>query len=432
MNYSLRRLKFNFHRAARGAVAGAVLAALWFSPALATAQEATPETWPQWRGPTRDGVWAGKAWPEHLGENDLQLVWRVEMGPGYSGPIVTQDRVFTTETVEQKSERVRALDRQDGHEVWSAEWEGAMRVPFFAASNGSWIRATPAFDGRSLFVAGIRDVLVSLDGESGRENWRLDFVQQYGTDLPAFGFVSSPLVDGDFIYVQASGAVCKLEKATGKVVWRVLESRDTMHASAFSSPVLADVARKRVLVAQTRRALVALDPESGETIWSRDIQAFQGMNILTPTVVGDRVFTSAYGGKSHLFEIQGEKERPEVAEMWSNPVEAYMSSPIVIDGHAYLHLRNQRFTCIDLASGQSKWTTKPYGKYWSMVARGDRILALDEEGMLYLVQANPNAFTLLDSRKVSEEETWAHLAVCQDQLFIRELNAMAVWHWQPR
>ncbi len=106
-----------------------------------------------------------------------------------------------------------------------------------------------------------------------------------------------------------------------------------------------------------------------------------------------------------------------------------MSTPVVINGHAYLHLRNQRFTCIDLATGESKWTTKPYGKYWSMVANGDRILALDQRGEILLIHATPEKFELVDSRKLTDDETWAHLAVAGDEVFVRELNAMTVYRW---
>jgi hypothetical protein len=107
-----------------------------------------------------------------------------------------------------------------------------------------------------------------------------------------------------------------------------------------------------------------------------------------------------------------------------------MSTPVVIDGHAYLHLRNQRFTCMDLTTGQRKWTTAPYGKYWSLVANGDRILALDQRGDLLLIRANPQQFELLDQRKISSDSTWAHLAVCGNEVFVRELNAMTAYRWK--
>jgi glycosyltransferase involved in cell wall biosynthesis len=70
--------------------------------------------------------------------------------------------------------------------------------------------------------AGMRDVLVCLDAATGAERWRADFVEQFKSPLPAFGFVCSPLVVGDFVYVQAGAGFCKLDKQTGKVLWRVL------------------------------------------------------------------------------------------------------------------------------------------------------------------------------------------------------------------
>jgi outer membrane protein assembly factor BamB len=106
-----------------------------------------------------------------------------------------------------------------------------------------------------------------------------------------------------------------------------------------------------------------------------------------------------------------------------------MSSPVVIGGHIYLHLRNQRFTCIDAATGESKWTTKPFGKYWSLVANDQHILALDERGELLLIEANPAAFTVVGRVKVSDQPTWGHLAVAGNVLFVRELNAVSAFRW---
>jgi outer membrane protein assembly factor BamB len=64
-------------------------------------------TWPQWRGPTRDGQVAGPTWPDNLQGDRLKQLWRVELGPGYPGPIVTADRVFVAETKDQSDEIVR-------------------------------------------------------------------------------------------------------------------------------------------------------------------------------------------------------------------------------------------------------------------------------------------------------------------------------------
>lgn len=388
------------------------------------------ETWPQWRGPTRDGLVGGPAWPISLEPDHLKLLWHVDLGPGYPGPIVAADRVFVAETKDEKTEIVRALDRQTGRELWKAEWPGAMSVPFMAKSNGDWIRSTPAYDGQSLYVAGMRDVLVCLDAQTGKERWRVDFVEQYKSSLPAFGFVCSPLVVGDFVYVQAGAGFCKLDKQNGKVLWRVLKDAGGMFGSAFSSPILSTIGGKSQLVVQTRQKLAGVDPESGKVMWSQDIPAMLGMNILTPTVQGDRIFASSYGGGSRLVEIKKTGDGFKIETVWNTSLQGYMSTPIVIGGHAYLHLRSQRFTCLDLATGKQKWTTRPYGQYWSLVAQKDRILALDQRGELLLIRATPEKFDLLDSRKISDQETWGYLAVCGDQVFVRELKGISVYRWR--
>ena len=386
--------------------------------------------WPQWRGPTRDGQIAGPAWPEKLDTNCLQQVWRVELGPSYSGPIVSADRVFTTESKDKKFEVVTAFDRKTGKELWRAQWEGAMTVPFFAKSNGDWIRSTPALDGDRLYVSGMRDVLVCLDTASGTQKWRMDFVKELKSPEPDFGFVCSPLVDGDAVYVQAGASVAKLDKLTGKLLWRSLQDKGGMWGSAFSSPVIATLGGQRQVIVQTREKLAGLSLEEGKVLWEQPVEAFRGMNILTPIVFEDGVFTSAYGGKTHLFRVEQKDGKWSVSQAWADKVQGYMSTPVVVDGHAYQHVKNERIRCIDLKTGAEKWMTgESYGKYWSFVAQGDRILGLNQRGSLYLLRANKEKFEQLDKRKISEGETWAHLAVAGDQIFIRELNALTVWRW---
>ena len=400
-------------------------------PAAGSAWQAPAETlgWHQWRGPYRTGQTAGSLWPDSLEPPVLERLWRVELQPSYSGPIVSGDRVFVTETVNEQLERVTALGRQKGDKIWSQEWAGSMNVPFFARSRGDWIRSTPACDGQTLYVAGMRDVLVALDAASGQERWRVDFVQKLGTPLPDFGFVCSPLVDGKAVYVQAGAGLVKLNAQTGEILWRSLQDDGGIWGSAFSSPVIADVAGVRQLVVQARDKLAGVSPDTGQVLWSQEVPAFRGMNILTPTLIDRRIFTSSYGGKSFLYQLDPQGDQFQVSEMWTNKVQGYMSSPVVIDQHVYLHLRNRRFTCIDLATGKEKWITKPFGEYWSLISQGDRILALDEQGELLLIRGNPEQFELRAQKKISDESTWAHLAHDTDQLFVRDLAGLTAYRW---
>lgn len=386
--------------------------------------------WTQWRGPERLCTIPATVWPDKLDEQSLVELYRVPLQPSYSGPIVTSDRVFVTETVNKEKEVVRALDRDTGKELWQTEWPGAMTVPFFAASNGSWIRATPIFDGEKLYVVGMLDDLVALDGASGKEAWRIDFKKEFDTSGQSFGSVCSPLIDKGFIFIQTSGGLAKVDCKSGAIAWRSLKEEGGMMGGAFSSPMLATVAGTRQLIIQTRSKLSGVDPESGTELWSVAIPSFRDMNILTPTVIGDRIFTSSYGGGAMMYEIAKTDTGFEAKELWKNSTEAYMSSPVVVDGRIYLHLRNQRFSCIDPATGESLWRTTPFGKYWSLAANGSKLLALDETGDLILIKADPTEFSKIDSRHVSDTSTWAHLAVADDQVFVRALDSLIVYRWK--
>jgi outer membrane protein assembly factor BamB len=309
------------------------------------------------------------------------------------------------------------------------KWDGSLTVPFFAAKNGSWIRSTPAYDGKTLFVAGIRDLLVALDGATGKELWRVDFVKEFSAPPPDFGFVCSPLVDDSGVYVQAGGCFAKLDKATGKLLWQSLKDGGGMMGSAFSSPVFARLAGQDQVLVQTRTKLAGVSRDTGKELWSKPIPSFRGMNILTPIPIGDSsVFTSTYGGNTRLVTLKSEGGQYTTADEWSLKYEGNMSTPVIVNDHAYLLGKDRRLLCVNVKTGKEAWRTdERFGEYWSLVANGDRVLALDQRGILLLLRADEKDVNILDRRKVAESETWAHLAACGDELFIRDLTGLTAW-----
>jgi outer membrane protein assembly factor BamB len=387
-------------------------------------------SWLGWRGNGRDGFVGDSVWPNSLSAKNLTLLWQHPLDNGYSGPIVSGQRVFVTETRSASEEVVTAFDLDSGQAQWTARWPGSLSVPFFAKSNGDWIRSTPACDGQTLYVGGMRDVLVALDCDSGKEAWRLDFPGQLGTELPSFGFVCSPLVVGDRLYVQAGGGFAAVDKSSGRVIWKVLDDGGGMWGSAFSSPVMVELHGRQQLLVQTRTHLVGIEPEDGKKLWEVTVEAFRGMNILTPSVWNDCVFTSSYGGKSLLLEFDPSSSTLwSVKTRWENKSQAYMSSPVIIGSSLYLHLRNRRVVCLDLETGNENWTTKPFGQYWSMLTNGKQILALDQRGSLLLIEHNPSQFQLLDERELTQEESWAHLALAGEFLLVRHQKGISVFRW---
>ncbi len=383
--------------------------------------------WNQWRGPKRDGTIDIKL-PENL--EDVQLSWEVSLQPSYSGPVTQNGFVFTTATVDKKYEQVYCYSEETGKLVWTSKWNGAMSVPFFAAANGSWIRSTPLVADGKIFVGGMRDVLTCLNVEDGKILWQKDFVKELKSPLPSFGFASSPIYNDGKVVVQAGSGVIQLDAENGNILWQASKDQGGMNGSAFSSPTIEVINGKPQLVVQTREELVFLGWKSGEKLWGVKITSFRFMNILTPIRYENSFFTSSYGGGSFLYDLAGDKIKPEYS--WNNTIQAYMSSPVVLGDHTYMHLRNQRLICLNLKNGETAWTSQPFGKYWSMITDGERILGLDQKGVLYLINGTPESLEILSQKKVSDTETWAHVAINNGNIYIRSLNKLMCYSMKQK
>ena len=402
----------------------------WAVSGSAVFADAYSESWPQWRGPLRNGIVDGAPWPESLEEGHLKRLWRKELPPSFSGPVVVGDRVFVTETQGREYEGVRALNRQSGEEIWRARWSDTMEVADVGAKMGSWIRATPTYDDGQLFVAGMPDVLVCLDADSGKERWRVDFHERYGRPRPELGFVCSPLVVGDRVYVQAADSLVAVKKSDGKSVWRSLVRKE-MGQGSYSSPDFAVVeGRPQVLVADID-AIAGVDQATGEMLWKRVLDSYDQGCIVAPILYRGGIFTSTRASQTGFYPLTKKDEGLQINDGWKNKLIVYMSSPIVSADHAYLHLKNGRMACTVLKSGEVKWISgKAFGRYWSMICRQNRILALSNEGRLLLLDAEPERFRLLDSRQISAAETWGYLAMAGKELYVRERDAIAVYRWE--
>ena len=174
--------------------------------------------------------------------------------------------------------------------------------------------------------------------------------------------------------------------------------------------------------------LCGVDLETGKSLWTQTIPTFRGMNIMTPTTFEGNLFASSYGGTTQMLNVSFDNQQFALTQKWNLPAQGYMTSPVVVDGHAYIHLKNQRLTCFDLTNGVEKWRSKPFGKYASLIASGDKILVMDQGGELMLIRANPENFELISSRKVGDD-SWAHVAVRGNQIFIRNLDELVVMEW---
>jgi outer membrane protein assembly factor BamB len=211
-----------------------------------------------------------------------------------------------------------------------------------------------------------------------------------------------------------------------------------LRGGGFSSPVIAELDGKRQILLQARSELTGIDIDSGAVLWRQPVRAFLGMNILTPLPYENGVYTGTYRSGAFYYSINQGDDGWISKEKWKigSKASAYMSSPVLHEGHAYVLIQDGNFACYNLRTGKECWRSEKqfgsgrHGKYMSLIRQGNRILALDQGGGLHLIKADPEKFQLIDSKKVSTQPTWSHIAVSDEQVAVRELNAISLYDWK--
>jgi len=130
--------------------------------------------WPGWRGQNRDALSHEAGLLQEWPASGPPLAWKaIGMGAGFSGVAVAGNHLFTIGD-RSGAQRVIALDRRDGLEVWSAR----IGPPWNDEYGGG--RGTPTVDGDLLFALGTDGDLVCLEIATGKERWRKNLARDFG------------------------------------------------------------------------------------------------------------------------------------------------------------------------------------------------------------------------------------------------------------
>src|SRR4051812_35734639 len=144
--------------------------------------------WPQFLGPTRNGVYPGAdlatSWPK----DGPPILWQRKVGAGFSGPAVASGRLILFDRVDDK-EIVECLDAITGKAVWTFDYPTAYRDDF-GFDEGP--RATPAISDGHVYTYGAEGVLTCLDLAFGKKIWSLDAKTDFHVPKGFFGVACSP------------------------------------------------------------------------------------------------------------------------------------------------------------------------------------------------------------------------------------------------
>jgi len=396
------------------------------------------DDWPQWRGPTRDGVWREEGLLSSFPAKKLELRWRVAVGQGYSSPTVADGRVFVADKIEEpeERERVHCFDATTGERIWShaypCDYGG---IGYDAGPRCSVL----VHDGRA-YSLGAAGNLLCFDAGEGQVLWAHDLQTVYEIEMPIWGLAASPVVEGDLLIVPTSGKDAYLvafDLKTGEERWKSLSDRGN-----YSAPIVIDQAGQRVLVCWTGDRVVGVAPKTGKLIWEHPFPAHRmPLGVAAPVLAGDLLFITGFYDGSLLLRL--DQEQPRVKEVWkrrgqnelrTDALHCIISTPLVLGDHIYGVDSYGQLRCLRLDNGERVWedlTAVPKAR-WStihFVQNRDITWMFNERGELMIARLSPQGFEELSRASLIEPTRgqlnqrdgvcWSHPAFSGRHVFAR-------------
>jgi outer membrane protein assembly factor BamB len=385
------------------------------------------QEWTQWRGPARDSSVSGKnvppAWPE-----SLKRSWRVEIGEGYSSPVVADGRVFVHGRRDPE-EIVSAINLADGKVLWQQKYQATFTKNQYAAEMAKGPHATPLVVGNRLFTLGVTGVLNAWDTATGKLLWTRDFSKAIDTSKLFCGTAASPLlVDGRLVIQVGSdihgGQILALNPATGATEW---EWRGI--GPGYASPIAIEAGGTKQIVTMTEGSIVGVDGKTGKELWSAPFPDEWHENIATPLWTGTHLIISGTRQGTHAYALKQTGSKWEAAETWKNPdIAPYMSSPVFGDGLIYGHSSKKKgqFYAIDEKTGAVRWTTEGReGEHASLLLTPQNVVFLTNNADLIVAKRGTPAFAL--ERRyddVAEASTFAMPVLLGSNILVRDATGL--------
>jgi len=383
--------------------------------------------WPQFLGPTRNGVSGESNLVEHWPNDGPPVIWKKAVGHGFSGPVVANGQLILFHRLGDQ-ETVDCLDSHTGKPIWTSAYPTSY-IDDFGFDDGP--RATPLISQGRVYMFGAQGMLQCLDFNSGKKLWSTDLKTEFQAENGFFGMACSPLLEGDAILLNLGGAhgagIVAIDKTTGKLLWKALEDE-----ASYSSPIAATIGGQRLALFLTRNGFVAADPGNGrirfQYAWhSRNRTS---VNAATPLVLGDTIFLSAcYGTGAILLRLHGD----ELEKVWSGDdlLSNHYATSIEHDGFLYgIHGRTDpgynpgpRLRCVDIQSRRMIWETDSIGAA-TLTRAGNRLFILTEAGELVDTPATPRGFKPTNRAQILHSQVRAFPAMAEGYFYARSKDEL--------
>ena len=425
---------------------------------LAGIINASAQDWPQYLGPNRNSTSLQKnimrSWPE----KGPEILWTVDVGKGYGGPVVKDGKVYLLDRDEKVSDIIRCFDFSNGKELWNFAYDapGSVQYP------GS--RSVPTVDGNYVYSCGHNGDLYCIDINTHKPKWNVNIWTDFGGQplegtgrvawgprpqgrFPVWAISQCPLIYGDLLIIASQApeaGVVAYDKLTGDVKWKT----DSLGYVGYVSPAIVKVDGKDHVVMITpstnpfRKSspdefnlgkVVGIEPLTGKILWEYNEWH---CHIPVPSAVdaGENRVLIAGGYELGVVMLKVEKKSDNsfsVTELFKhNNFGDHTKPPILHNGYFYAQFstnsRRDGLVCMNM-NGEIMWRTRNSPRFdkGSMILVDGLILATDGRNTLFLIEPDPSGFKQLASAELlGSGLNWAPIALAEGKLLIRDQTQM--------
>jgi len=410
-------------------------------PRLATASAAeAEENWPQWRGPTRNGISNETNLPVKWSQTE-NVLWKLPM-PALSGstPIVWGDRIFlnvanalpdarAVDNGPGASLHLWCVDRAKGTILWQRDLGSGNRMQ--RKQNQS--TPSPVTDGTTVWVMTGTGILKAFDF-AGKELWTRDIQADYGRFGLNWGYGSSPLLHGDSLFVQVlhgmrtddPSYLLRIDTATGKTVWRVERPTNARVESpdSYTTPAVLQYAGNTEIVLTGGDVVTGHDPATGKELWRAD-----GLNptndanyriVASPVTFDDLIIAPTRERPMLVLKAGGRGDVTKSHLLWTFDNGPDVPTPVTDGRHVYVINDRGIMFCLEARTGREiygRQRLRPGTYSGSPVLADGRIYITNEDGVTSVVKAGPQ-FQLLSENEF-DDYTLSSPAVSNGRIYFR-------------
>ena len=395
-----------------------------------------------WRGKNRDGIYHEtgllKSWPE----NGPQQLWEtLDLGKGYSSPLIVNNRLYITGMNEDGNKEVFFAFSLDGKMIYGTEYG----TPW----SGSYpeTRTTPAIDGNKAYVISGSGEIVCINIENGEIVWSIDGGKVFERKTGNWGTSECPLVFDNKVIYTPSGeqtTMVALDAQTGETIWK---SKSLGDVGAYVSPVLITHNGRRQIIGSTAKSVMGVNPETGNIDWtftewtappregsSRGSQPNIAPN--TPLFKDGYIFF-CHGYNIGAYMLQLNDDLTGVTLAWKNDVlDTHHGHYVLIDniiyGSNWINNTQGNWVAVDWKTGETKYENQwADGKSKGSIITADGMIYCYDErrGAVGLLKPNPEKFDIVSEFRITKGEGphWAHPVINNGVLYIRHGSALMAY-----